>query len=777
MPDTDHPIAARSVRVTGLVQGVGFRPFVWRLATELGLGGHVLNDGAGVLIEVCGEDATLTRFLERLQLEAPVLARIDSIEVADLTSSGAGNAFRILTSRQGPVATGVVPDAATCPACLADVRNPADRRHGYAFTNCTHCGPRLSILRHIPYDRAATSMAAFAMCSACRREYEDPADRRFHAQPTACPDCGPQVWFEEKDGRRASGNPLALAAARLKNGAILAIKGLGGFQIAVDARNEAAVSELRRRKHRPVKPLALMARNIDQVRLHAQVGDGEAELLHNPAAPIVLLRKGGAALADSIAGPFDRLGFLLANTPLHHLLMAELDGPIVLTSGNLSENPQETGNEAARQNLSGIVDGFLMHDRDIVNRLDDSVVRLDGTGPAVLRRARGHAPAPIRLPVRFETAPRVLALGGELKATFCLLNGRDAVLSQHIGDLENAPTLADYKKTLRLYLDLFQFRPQIIAVDAHPQYLSTQHGEALARDLGVSLVRVQHHHAHLASCLAEQQQQEVSGEVFGIVLDGLGWGADGTVWGGEILKGGYRDFERVGHFIPVPLPGGAAAIREPWRNLAAQLHAAFGPGYREELSGTGLETLFADRPARLLDQLMIKGVNAPLSSSAGRLFDAAAAALGLCPDRQSFEGEAAMRLEALASNVLGSEEGYRVDVMQVAPVVLSFSALWTALLRDLRAAVPAEIVSARFHRGLIDGLARALRAAGATPGDAVTLSGGVFQNAILRDGLTERLETEGFKVLNHTHVPANDGGLSLGQAVIAARLEGTETSS
>ena len=776
MPDTDHPIAARSVRVTGLVQGVGFRPFVWQLANELGLGGHVLNDGAGVLIEVRGEGPVLARFLERLRQEAPVLARIDRVEVADLTFSGTGNAFRILTSRQGPVATGVVPDAATCPACLADIRNPDDRRYGYAFTNCTHCGPRLSILRHIPYDRAATSMATFAMCSACRQEYEDPADRRFHAQPTTCPDCGPRVWFEEKDGHWAAGDPIALAAARLKDGAILAIKGLGGFQIAVDAQNEAAVGELRRRKHRPVKPLALMARDIDQVRLHARVGDDEAELLQSPAAPIVLLRKRGASLADSIAGSFDRLGFMLANTPLHHLLMAELDGPVVLTSGNLSENPQETGNEAARQNLSGIVDGFLMHDRDIVNRLDDSVVRLDRAGPAILRRARGHAPTPIRLPAGFETAPRVLALGGELKSAFCLLNGRDAILSQHIGDLENAPTLADYKKTLRLYLDLFQFRPQIIAVDAHPQYLSTQHGEALARELCLPLVRVQHHHAHLASCLAEQQQ-EVSGEVFGIILDGLGWGPDGTIWGGEILKGGYWGFERVGHFNPVRLPGGTAAIREPWRNLAAQLHAAFGPGYREELSGTGLETLFAGRPARLLDQLMSKGVNAPLSSSAGRLFDAAAAALGLCPDRQSFEGEAAMRLEALASNILASGEGYPVDVMQAEPVVLSFSALWTALLRDLRAAVPAEIISARFHSGLIDGLAEALTVPGAKPADAVALSGGVFQNAILRGGLTERLEAEGLKVLNHVHVPANDGGLALGQAVIAARLESIEPSS
>ncbi|MHA7776632.1 carbamoyltransferase HypF [Roseibium sp. M-1] len=767
MPDTSLSITARSIRINGLVQGVGFRPFVWTLANELGLCGTVRNDGAGVLIEVQGPAHALERFLDGLCQQTPVLARIKKVEITDLPVTGSDEGFRILTSGQGPVATGVVPDAATCPACLADIRNPADRRQSYAFTNCTHCGPRLSILRHIPYDRASTSMAAFQMCAVCEEEYEDPADRRFHAQPVACPECGPRLWFEEADGHRMSGNPVKLATARLKAGAILAIKGLGGFQIAVDASNEAAVAELRRRKHRPAKPLALMAGDVDQIRQYARVSEAEAELLKSPAAPIVLLRKSGPELSESVAGGFDRLGFMLPNTPLHHLLMAELDGPIVLTSGNLSDNPQETDNAAARLNLAGIVDGFLMHDREILNRLDDSVVRIDRAGPAILRRARGYAPAPVRLKVEFETAPRILALGGELKSAFCLLNGRDAILSQHIGDLENAPTLADYRKMLRFYLDLFQFKPELVAVDAHPQYLSTQLGDQLAREMDVPLMRVQHHHAHLGACLAEQGS-EMGGEVFGIILDGLGWGVDGTGWGGEIVKGGLRGFERVGHFQPVALPGGAAAIREPWRNLAAQLLAAFGPDYREQLVGTGLEVRFAGRSSTMLDEMIAKGINAPLSSSAGRLFDAVAAALGLCPDRQNFEGEAAMRLEALAAAALGDEVGYPLDVTQSPAAVLSFRSLWTALLRDLRAGVPAEIISARFHLGLIDSLVRALPVAGAKTSDAVALSGGVFQNAVLRDGLTERLEAEGFRVLNHRQVPANDGGLAIGQAVIAA---------
>jgi hydrogenase maturation protein HypF len=763
------PSFSRTLRVRGLVQGVGFRPFVWTLATDLGLAGHVLNDGAGVLIELHGPPEAIERFVERLRADKPALARLDAIDAVAGTENPRPDGFFILESRAGDVRTGVVPDAATCPECLADINDPANRRYRYAFTNCTHCGPRLSILKRIPYDRASTSMAVFDMCAACRAEYEDPADRRFHAQPTACPDCGPRLWFEAAVGEQLCGDPVAQAAGLLKTGGIVAVKGLGGFQIAVDAGNEAAVAELRRRKRRPAKPLALMAQDLDQIRRFARVSDGEAELLQSPAAPIVLLERGDQSLAESVAGPFDRLGFMLPNTPLHHLLLAELDRPVVMTSGNVSGNPQETDNTGARTALGAIVDGLLMHDREIVNRLDDSVVRIDRSGPSVLRRARGHAPATIRLPACFEGAPKVLAMGGELKSSFCLLNGRDAIVSQHVGDLENTPTLADYRRFLDLYRKLYRFEPEVIAVDGHPDYLSTAHGEALARETGARLVRVQHHHAHMAAYLAEQPILPAPGDrAFGIILDGLGRGADGTVWGGEVLAGGIADAERVAHFAQVPLPGGAAAVREPWRNLAAHLFTVFGPDYRECLAGTGLAEALDGNKAGLLDRMMQSGVNAPLSSSAGRLFDAVAAALGICFGRQSFEGEAGMRLECLARPVLASESAYPVALNDTGPVQLAFGPMWHTLIGDLRAGEPPGRIAARFHLGLIEGLAEALVLSGAGSGDLVALSGGVFQNAILRDGLTARLAEKGFQVFNHRHVPANDGGLALGQAVVAA---------
>ncbi|WP_299816048.1 carbamoyltransferase HypF [uncultured Roseibium sp.] len=760
--------AGKSIRVKGLVQGVGFRPFVWWLARELEITGHVLNDGAGVRIEVFGPEKVLERFLVRLTAGPPPLARVDSLDIVDIETASVPNNFQILESGEGVVATGVVPDAATCPACLADIGNRSNRHHGYAFTNCTHCGPRLSILRHIPYDRASTSMSGFAMCPSCRAEYEDPADRRFHAQPVACPDCGPRLWFEGTDGCEAEGDPVTLAAERLQAGDILAVKGLGGFQVAVDAGNEAAVRTLRQRKRRPDKPLALMARDLGQIRRYCRVSDEEAEVLASAAAPIVLLETAGRALAEGIAPGQGRLGVMLANTPLHHLLLAKLDRPIVMTSGNLSENPQETQNAGARLRLAEIVDGFLMHDREIVNRLDDSVLRLDRSGVSMLRRARGYAPASVRLAPDFERAPRVLAMGGELKSAFCLINGCDAVLSQHLGDLENAPTFADYKKTLRLYLDLYQFTPEVIAVDGHPQYLSSVYGEELAAEFGADLVRVQHHHAHLASCLAERGWA-LAGEhpVYGVILDGLGWGEDGTVWGGEILKGGFEDFQRPGYFLPVPLPGGAAAMREPWRNLAAYLRTAFGPDFRDRLAGLPVAAALEEKNLAMLEQMMERSLNAPPSSSAGRLFDAVAAMLGISFHRQSFEGQAAMALESLARPFVQDESGYSVDFLS-SPLRFSFAPLWQELIADLHAGLERGRIAARFHLGLIGGLAEGLSRCGARPGDAVVLSGGVFQNAILKDGLTDRLNAMGFRAVNHKTVPANDGGLALGQGVIAA---------
>lgn len=761
----------KRILVKGLVQGVGFRPFVWRLARELGVTGHVFNDGAGVQIEVYARSETLDTFLVRLKTECPILARIDLIDASSCENKSPPGLFRIIHSEDGHVSTGVVPDAATCPACLAEIMDPANRRYGHPFSNCTHCGPRLSILRHIPYDRASTTMSVFPMCSACRLEYENPADRRFHAQPIACPDCGPDIWYENTDRSISKRDPIKTAASNLKAGKILTIKGLGGFQIAVDAGNEKAIAELRKRKHRPDKPLALMARDLDQIRDYCRLNSDEATLLAGSAAPIVLLQKFGQNLAQNIAYGQDSLGFMLPSTPLHHLLMAELQRPIVLTSGNLSDNPQEIGNEGARRQLAGIVDGFLMHDREIYDRLDDSVVRSDRAGPAVLRRARGLAPASIRLSPKLADAPRVLAMGGELKGSFCMLNGQDAVLSQHIGDLENAKTFADYKRMLKHYLELYRFEPEVIAVDCHPQYLSTVYGEQLADEQGADLVRVQHHHAHFAACLAEHSDTSGSIEtVHGIILDGLGWGDDDTVWGGELLKAGFSGFERLGHFKPVPLPGGAAAIREPWRNLAAHLFDAFGPNYRDRLGGTQLSKAFAEMPVSVLDQMMLTGVNTPASSSAGRLFDAVAAALGICFHRQSFEGQAAMLLESLARSHVETQIAYPVTSSLQPAVLLSFGEMWLELVTDLKRNIPIEQIAARFHLGLIDGLAKAVQLSGARPPETIVLSGGVFQNAILRDGVSRKLQRDGHNVLTHHIAPANDGGLALGQAVIAAAI-------
>jgi hydrogenase maturation protein HypF len=771
MTARDPSIEGRRIKVRGLVQGVGFRPHVWRLAGEHGLSGHVLNDGGGVTAEAWGGRGALDDFIRRLRDDAPPLARIDGIEWEPLAGTPPDRPFRIAESAGGAVSTGVVPDAATCPLCLADISDPGNRRFGYAFTNCTHCGPRLSILHSIPYDRARTSMRVFPMCERCRREYHDPGDRRFHAQPNACPDCGPKLWLEDRAGLLDSVDPIAETARRISAGAIAAIKGIGGFHLACDASDEAAVAELRRRKRRYAKPLALMARDLDQVGRYGEASEEEATLLRSAAASIVLLRASGEPLASAIAPGQDRIGFMLPYTPLHHLLMRQLDGPIVLTSGNLSDEPQAVANEEARARLAEIADCWLMHDRDIVNRLDDSVMRIDAPGPAILRRARGLAPEPIALAEAFADAPPVLAMGGELKAAFCLLKDGQAILSQHMGDLEEAATHADYRRNLGLYREIFQFTPEVIAVDAHPDYLSTQWGEALAAETGARLVRVQHHHAHLAACLAEHRVPADDGFSLGIVLDGLGLGPDGTIWGGELLLGGHGGFRRAAHFLPVALPGGAKAAREPWRNLAAHLRAAFGPNYLEHVEGTPLAHLLAGRQLAVIDRMIEQGLNAPLSSSAGRLFDAAAAALGVCPDRQHYEGQAAMEIEAMARAHLEAEAPYPCETGggDGDTPVLSWRPLWEAILADSLAGVEPGRMAARFHLGLIDALSNAARAIACRNNvRRVALSGGVMQNQILLEGLHRRLVADGFDVLAHRTAPANDGGLALGQAVIAA---------
>ncbi len=612
------------IRVRGRVQGVGFRPAVWRLAHELGLSGDVRNDAQGVLIRVAGGGDAIAELLERIRREPPPLARIEGIERRRATSVCTPG-FHIIESAGGAARTEIAPDAAICAACASEVLDPHERRYGYGFATCTRCGPRLSIIRGVPYDRAATTMAGFALCPACRGEYCDPADRRFHAEAIACPACGPRARLLPA----GPGDPIADAAALLRHGRIVAVKGLGGYQLACDATNAGAVAQLRAAKHRETKPFALMARDIDVIRRHCRVSSGEARLLSGPEAPIMLLKATGAALPDAIAPGLTTLGFMLPTTPLHLLLLRHFDHPVVMTSGNLTDEPQITDDAEAETRLQGIADAVLTHDRPIATRIDDSVVRWVADAPRVLRRARGFAPGAIVLPAGFAGAPDLLAAGGELKATFCLLKDGAAILSQHIGDLEDARTFDDYRTGIAHYAALFDHAPAAVAADLHPEYLSSKY----ARETGLRLIEVQHHHAHVAACLAENGRALDAPPVLGIVLDGLGWGDDGTFWGGEFLLADYRDAERLGMFKPVAMPGGAAAVREPWRNLTAHLLAA------------GL------RPHRhhpLLESMIRGGVNAPLASSCGRLFDAVAAALGICAERQGHEGEAAARLEALA---------------------------------------------------------------------------------------------------------------------------------
>jgi hydrogenase maturation protein HypF len=728
------------IRVRGQVQGVGFRPFVWQLAQEHGLRGRVLNDPEGVLIEAAGDG--LPAFLSDLTRRAPPLARVDAVE----TSPYAGalpEGFEIAPSRGTGAATRVTPDAATCPACADEIRQPG-RRQGYAFTNCTHCGPRFTILHGLPYDRAQTTMASFPMCPDCRAEYGNPADRRFHAQPVACPVCGPRLWFEAC-GAELPGDPVALAVACLRAGGVVAVKGLGGFHLACDAANADALALLRTRKRRPTKPFAVMLRAADLDAV-ARVTDADLALLRDPAAPVVLVRSRGT-LPGAVAPGIDTLGVMLPYTPLHHLLLDAFAGPLVMTSGNLSGEPQVIGNAEAREKLSAFADGFLMHDRDIARRLDDSVERADP--PMVLRRARGRVPGTLPLPPGFGAAPQVLATGGQMKGAICLIKTGQALLGHHLGDLDDALCAAEFDRALADYAALFDHRPAIVAVDAHPGYRATQAGHAM----GLPVTEVFHHHAHLASCLAENGWPLEGGPVAGIILDGTGLGPDGTIWGGEVLLGDYRGAARHAALTRAPLPGGDRAAREPWRNALVRLDQAGLSDWAD--------ALFPDQPRDILRQAVTRGINAPMSSSAGRLFDAFAAVLGLCPAAQGYEGEAAMRLEALAEG-----DG------PVLPFVLTGdridpAPIWAATRAALAEGVAPATLAWRFHAGLAQAyaaVARGLVAAGRAR--AVALSGGCFQNALLHRMTVAALD--GVPVLVHRTTPANDGGLALGQALVAA---------
>jgi len=784
-------VVSLEVRVRGRVQGVGFRPTVWRLSRALGLCGEVFNDSEGVFIRLWGAEQQITIFLDRLRQEPPVLARIDSIECTE----GRGDMpadFRIAPSMEGRAHTQIAPDAAICRACAAEILNSRERRANYPFTNCTHCGPRLTIVTGIPYDRANTTMAPFPMCAACEAEYTDPGDRRFHAEAIACGACGPRIALRRLDGHapdleKLSGEECLATARRLiMSGAILALKGLGGYHLACDATNFDAVSRLRRLKRRDAKPFALMARDLGVIRDYCAVGEEEERLLISSAAPIVLLNtRGGKRLPPVVAPSLNALGFMLPTTPLHLLVMQGFAGPLVMTSGNLSDEPQAIDDNDARERLAAIASHALVHDRRIANRVDDSVVRVMAGRARVLRRARGYAPAPLRLPSGFESAPPLLAFGGELKAAFCLLKDGEATLSQHQGDLEDERTFDDYRKNLGLYARLFDHRPAAFIVDSHPDYVSTKFAREQGLATSMPVMEAQHHHAHVAACLAENGRPLDAPPVLGVVLDGLGFGDDGTIWGGEFLLADYRRYERLGALRPVAMPGGARAIREPWRNLYAHLTALMDwPEFARHFSQLDLCAELSKRPLSTLEAMMRSGVNSPMASSCGRLFDAVAAALDICPDRQAYEGETGARLEAIVdeSELRNGDEAHCYSFSlsprsPAGPQYLEPATMWRALLDDLMTRAPPPIIAARFHKGLAAAIVAMTKqlaqkdSVRARLFDTVALSGGCFQNQILFAEVLRRLEQADFKVLTHAEVPTNDGGLALGQAAIGgARL-------
>jgi hydrogenase maturation protein HypF len=766
-------------RVEGTVQGVGFRPFAYRLAREEMLAGYVLNDERGVLLEVEGGADAVKRFLIRLEQDAPPLAAVEAVATEPLPAIGEDR-FRIVESVSGGMADApVTADSATCGACISELMDPADRRYRYPFTNCTNCGPRFSIIRGVPYDRPSTTMAGFEMCAECRREYDDPADRRFHAQPNACPACGPRVRLVLASGEGvrvpSTADAIAGAARRLADGLIVAIKGIGGFHLACDACDEDAVATLRARKHREDKPFALMVANVDAALALVELGAEEQALLESPARPIVLApRRRGAPVAASVAPDAPELGVMLPYTPLHHILMADYraargrDGALVMTSGNVSDEPIAYEDADARERLAGVADLFLSHDRAIHARTDDSVLRvvgLDERRPTLLRRSRGYVPRDLELPVA--AAQPILACGAQQKNTFCLAKRSRAWVSHHIGDLEHFSAFQAFREGVGHFERLFAVEPTVVVYDLHPGYLSTQY--ALEREAAAHL-GVQHHHAHLAAVLAEH---ETTMPAVGAIFDGTGYGTDGTIWGGELLVGDLWGFERVGALWPVRMPGGAAAIREPWRMAFAWLAEAFGEPQRPR----GLLVDAVDRRRWLaMAELSAEDRLSPQTTSMGRLFDAVAALCGLAP-LSSYEGQAAVELEATACRS-SDRASYELQVLKGGPflprgLILDPRQAVCDIAWDLESGLPVPTVAARFHAAVADATARAcLEAAGARRVDRIVLSGGVFQNRLLLEGVAARLRAAGARVLIPLRIPANDGGISFGQAAVAAARSG-----
>jgi hydrogenase maturation protein HypF len=809
----------REVQVRGVVQGVGFRPFVYRLATEENLSGVIGNDTDGVSIEIEGPTASLNSFLARLRSEAPPLSRIDSITVFAAAATGV-TGFRIVASEvHGRVSTGIPADAATCPDCLRELLSPSDRRYRYPFLNCTNCGPRFTITRSIPYDRPQTSMARFKMCPACQAEYDDPANRRFHAQPNACWDCGPRLSLvtssvtEEsallqstRSNRKDAGfdpymspaklgpalalkgydseksrDPVEQAIELLAAGKILAIKGIGGFHLSVDATNEAAVMRLRQRKHRYGKPLAVMVRDLDAARAICDLTEAEQTLLTTPARPIVLARRrDSGSIAASVAPGIPWLGIFLPYAPLHHLFFA--DGRIqalVMTSANLSEEPIAIDNDEARTRLAAIADAFLMHDREILQRCDDSVTAIVDGAPQLIRRARGFVPLGVPLPpisLDFEVPP-LLAVGGHLKNVFALARGRFVYQSQHLGDLENLTGLDFFRESLDHLMRTFEIEPQAVVHDLHPGYLSTEWAKQWAAERNLPLIAVQHHHAHIAACMAEHALQSPT---IGLSLDGTGYGTDGCIWGGEVLICTLDGFERFAHLDYVPMPGGESAIREPWRMALGHLCAAgFDIESPEILKLLGAKQL----EARVLHRMIERKINSPLTSSCGRLFDAVAAVV-LQRANVDYEAQAAIELEGIAVDESYGDESREVENMSAyelefkqgdwparEPAKISASPLWRGLIRDLSAGVAKPRISARFHVAVASAFIRAaVQARAATDIQQVALSGGCIHNRRLARLLRTGLEAEGFQVFLHRAVSPGDGGLSYGQAAVAAAI-------
>ncbi|HHS96368.1 MAG TPA: carbamoyltransferase HypF [Chloroflexi bacterium] len=782
-------LATRRIHITGVVQGVGFRPFVYNLATRLGVSGWVLNSSSGVEIEAAAPAAVLDEFVRRLRTDAPPLARIETITVTECDPATCspetlrpGFTIRHSEARPGEFQP-ISPDIAICEDCLRELFDPNDRRYRYPFINCTNCGPRFTIIKDIPYDRPNTTMAPFKMCPDCQAEYDNPTDRRFHAQPNACPVCGPKVWldvrsseFDVETPNSELGTPpdAPIQAARqlLREGAIVAIKGLGGFHLACDATNDEAVARLRERKGRVDKPFAIMAFDLETVEQFCEVNDAERALLTSRERPIVLLRRKPNTPISPLVAPNNRyLGVMLPYTPLHYLLLEPTDGfpiALVMTSGNYSEEPIAIDNDEALERLSRLADAFLLHDRDIHARCDDSVVRIFQGEELPIRRSRGYAPYPIHLPFDL---PQVLAVGAELKNTFCLTRDRYAFLSQHIGDMENYETLRFFEQMVEQLARTFRVRPEIIAHDMHPGYLTTRYAQERKRGSQEArgtlrlatcpLFPVQHHHAHIAACMAENG---LSGErpVIGVAFDGTGYGTDGAIWGGEFLVADYRSFRRAAHLKYVPLPGGDTAIRRPYRTALAHLWAA-GIPWEEDLSPVA-----ACPPAEraILARQLERGLNVVPTSSIGRLFDAVSALAGV---RQTinYEAQAAIELEMTTDEEVTEAYGFAMTNGQL-PIRVDPAPVIRAVVADVRAGVPAGIIAARFHNGLAQMIRDVcLRLREATGIDEVALSGGVFQNITLLEKALSLLRDAGFTVYTHRLVPPNDAGISLGQAVIA----------